>query len=102
MKIGFIGLGNVGGKLAGTLLRNGHALVVRDLNPLLVFLAVWFGGWLWGIAGIVIAVPTLVALKVAAEHRRAGHALVAFLGPAGSARRSTTRRRAQSGSEMTA
>ena len=32
MKIGFIGLGNVGGKLAGTLLRNGHALVVRDLN----------------------------------------------------------------------
>jgi 3-hydroxyisobutyrate dehydrogenase len=33
MKIGFIGLGNVGGKLAGTLLRNGHALVVRDLNP---------------------------------------------------------------------
>ena len=36
MKIGFIGLGNVGGKLAGTLLRNGHALVVRDLNPLLV------------------------------------------------------------------
>jgi 3-hydroxyisobutyrate dehydrogenase len=36
MKIGFIGLGNVGGKLAGTLLRNGHALVVRDLNPQLV------------------------------------------------------------------
>jgi 3-hydroxyisobutyrate dehydrogenase len=33
MKIGFIGLGNVGGKLAGTLLRNGHALMVRDLNP---------------------------------------------------------------------
>jgi 3-hydroxyisobutyrate dehydrogenase len=33
MKIGFIGLGNVGGKLAGTLLRNGHTLVVRDLNP---------------------------------------------------------------------
>jgi 3-hydroxyisobutyrate dehydrogenase len=36
MRIGFIGLGNVGGKLAGTLLRNGHTLVVRDLNPLLV------------------------------------------------------------------
>src|SRR3984957_15478426 len=36
MKIGFIGLGNVGGKLAGTLLRNGHALVVRDLSPQLV------------------------------------------------------------------
>jgi 3-hydroxyisobutyrate dehydrogenase len=32
MKIGFIGLGNVGGKLAATLLRNGYPLMVRDLN----------------------------------------------------------------------
>ncbi|MBV8742785.1 MAG: NAD(P)-dependent oxidoreductase [Sinobacteraceae bacterium] len=32
-KIGFIGLGNVGGKLAGSLLRHGMALSVRDLNP---------------------------------------------------------------------
>ena len=33
MKIGFIGLGNVGGKLAGSLLRNGFDLTVRDLDP---------------------------------------------------------------------
>ncbi len=32
MKIAFIGLGNVGGKLAGSLLRNGFDLTVRDLN----------------------------------------------------------------------
>ena len=32
MRIGFIGLGNVGGKLAGSLLRNGYDLVVRDLD----------------------------------------------------------------------
>ena len=32
MKIGFIGLGNVGGKLSGSLLRNGMALSVHDLN----------------------------------------------------------------------
>ena len=32
MKIGFIGLGNVGGKLAGSLLRNGIDLTVRDLD----------------------------------------------------------------------
>ena len=32
MKIGFIGLGNVGGKLAGSLLRNGFDLAVLDLN----------------------------------------------------------------------
>ncbi len=32
MKVGFIGLGNVGGKLAGSLLRNGLELTVRDLD----------------------------------------------------------------------
>lgn len=33
LKVGFIGLGNVGGKLAGSLLRNGVDLTVRDLDP---------------------------------------------------------------------
>ena len=32
MHIGFIGLGNVGGKLAGSILRNGYKLTVRDLD----------------------------------------------------------------------
>ena len=32
LKVGFIGLGNVGGKLAGCLLRNGFDLTVRDLD----------------------------------------------------------------------
>ena len=32
MRIGFVGLGNVGGKLAGSLLRNGLDLTVRDLD----------------------------------------------------------------------
>lgn len=36
MKIGFIGLGNVGGKLSGSLLRNGIDLTVHDLNADLV------------------------------------------------------------------
>ena len=33
MRIGFIGLGNVGAKLAGSLLRNGFDLTVRDAEP---------------------------------------------------------------------
>jgi 3-hydroxyisobutyrate dehydrogenase len=33
MRVGFIGLGNVGGQLAGNLLRHGVALAVRDLDP---------------------------------------------------------------------
>ena len=32
LKVGFIGLGNVGAKLAGSLLRNGVDLIVRDLH----------------------------------------------------------------------
>lgn len=32
MRVGFIGLGNVGGKLAGSLFRNGIDLTVRDLD----------------------------------------------------------------------
>ncbi|MFT5219318.1 MAG: 3-hydroxyisobutyrate dehydrogenase [Planctomycetota bacterium] len=32
LKVGFIGLGNIGGKLAGSLLRNGIDLTVRDLD----------------------------------------------------------------------
>ncbi len=36
MQVGFIGLGSVGGKLAGSLLRNGAALRVHDLDAALV------------------------------------------------------------------
>ncbi len=36
MKVGFIGLGSAGGNLAGTLVRNGVDLAVRDLDPALV------------------------------------------------------------------
>ena len=36
MRVGFIGLGNVGGKLSGSLLRNGIDLTVHDLNDDLV------------------------------------------------------------------
>jgi len=53
-----------------------------QLNPMLVFLALWFGGLFWGIAGIILATPTLVALKVVAENARAGEPLVNFLSPA--------------------
>ena len=32
MQVGFVGLGNVGAKLAGNLLRHGHTLRIRDLD----------------------------------------------------------------------
>jgi predicted PurR-regulated permease PerM len=52
-----------------------------ELNPIMVFLALWLGGWFWGVAGIVMAVPTLLSLKVAAQHSRLGRPLTEFLSP---------------------
>ena len=75
----YLGLATIEGQVVQPLLV-GRRL---DLNPILVFLAVWFGGWFWGVAGIVIAVPSLVALKVAATHSERAGAVVAFLSPSG-------------------
>jgi predicted PurR-regulated permease PerM len=52
-----------------------------EVNPIMVFLALWVAGWFWGVAGIVLAIPGLVALKVAAEHSPNGTPLVEFLSP---------------------
>jgi predicted PurR-regulated permease PerM len=52
-----------------------------DLNPIMVFLALWFAGWFWGVAGIVMAVPALVSLKVAAANSAHGAPLMEFLSP---------------------
>jgi predicted PurR-regulated permease PerM len=35
----------------------------------------------WGIPGVLLATPTLVAIKVLAEHSSGGGALLDFLGP---------------------
>ncbi len=37
-----------------------------DVSPLIVFLCLWFGGWLWGIAGVALAVPLLVTARALA------------------------------------
>ncbi|MGC1459229.1 MAG: AI-2E family transporter [Steroidobacteraceae bacterium] len=52
-----------------------------EVNPLLIFLALWFGGLFWGVAGIVLATPLLVALKVIAENAKSGKPMMEFLGP---------------------
>jgi predicted PurR-regulated permease PerM len=51
------------------------------INPLLIFLALWFGGLFWGIAGVVLATPALLTLKVVAEHAISGKSVMEFLGP---------------------
>lgn len=54
-----------------------------ELNPMIVFLALWFGGWFWGVAGIIMAVPALVSLKVVAAHSLRGEPMTEFLSPNG-------------------
>jgi predicted PurR-regulated permease PerM len=51
-----------------------------DVNPLLIFLGLWFGGIFWGIAGVILATPILVALKVVAKNAPHGQAMLQFLG----------------------
>ncbi len=52
-----------------------------EMNSVVVFLAVAFWGWLWGIIGAIIAVPMLVVVKVFADHMDGLHGLGQFLGP---------------------
>jgi predicted PurR-regulated permease PerM len=73
----YLGLATLEGQIVQPLLV-GHRL---DLSPVIVFLALWVGGWFWGIAGVVMAVPGLVALKVVAEHSERGLPLLEFLSP---------------------
>jgi predicted PurR-regulated permease PerM len=53
-----------------------------QVNPLLIFLALWFCGVFWGLAGIILSTPILVVCKVVAEHADNGAALLKFMGPA--------------------
>jgi predicted PurR-regulated permease PerM len=41
------------------------------LNPLIVFLAVLFWGWIWGIVGVLLAVPITMAFKIFCDHSKA-------------------------------
>lgn len=78
----YLGLATIEGQIVQPLLV-GRRL---ELNPIIVFLALWFGGWYWGVAGIVMAIPLLVALKVVGQHSPRGTALVEFLSPSGDRR----------------
>ena len=50
------------------------------MNPVMVFVAVLLLGWLWGIAGMFIAVPILATLKVICDHVERFAALGEYLG----------------------
>jgi predicted PurR-regulated permease PerM len=53
-----------------------------SLSPLIVFLGLWLWGWLWGVAGMFLATPILIAVKAIGCELRSWAPAVEFLGPA--------------------
>ena len=86
MKIGFIGLGNVGGKLSGSLLRNGYELTVRDLDravaqPLLDRGARWAGSPAELAAACELVITCLPSPAASAAVMEADDGILPALGP---------------------
>ena len=86
MKIGFIGLGNVGAKLAGSLLRNGFDLMVRDVEADAAQDLLDQGAE-WGLSGQEMAqncdviITCLPSPTVSAEVMEAEQGVLAGMGP---------------------
>ena len=49
------------------------------LNPVMVLLSLSFWGWMWGIAGIILAVPILAAFKIFCAHIQPIEPIAEFL-----------------------
>jgi predicted PurR-regulated permease PerM len=52
-----------------------------EVNALVILLAVWFGYGFWGIPGMLLATPSLVAIKVAAQYQPSWRTVRDFLTP---------------------
>jgi predicted PurR-regulated permease PerM len=49
------------------------------LNPVIILLSLTFWGWIWGIVGIILAVPILAAFKIFCAHIKPMEPLAEFL-----------------------
>jgi len=50
-----------------------------SLNPVMILLSLMFWGWLWGIVGVILAVPILAAFKIFCAHIKPMEPLAEFL-----------------------
>lgn len=50
------------------------------LHPVIIFIAVIFGGWIWGVVGALIAIPLLSILKIFCNYIKSMQSLGKFLG----------------------
>jgi predicted PurR-regulated permease PerM len=49
------------------------------LNPVAIFVAIMLWGWLWGIVGVLLAVPLLASFKIICERVEPMHPIAEFL-----------------------
>ena len=49
------------------------------LNPVMVLLSLIFWGWMWGVAGVILAVPILAAFKIFCAHLKPLEPVAEFL-----------------------
>jgi predicted PurR-regulated permease PerM len=49
------------------------------LNPVAIFIAIMLWGWLWGLVGVLLAVPLLASFKIICERVEALHGIAEFL-----------------------
>lgn len=50
-----------------------------SLNPIVIMLAIFVAGWMWGIGGIFLAVPLLLILKIACDNIASLSSIAVFL-----------------------
>jgi predicted PurR-regulated permease PerM len=53
---------------------------IAHMNSAAVFISLLFWGWLWGIWGLLLAIPIIVIVKVVAQHVEQLHPLAELLG----------------------
>jgi predicted PurR-regulated permease PerM len=71
----FLGLHLIEGQLVTPLIV-GRRL---SLDPVMVFLALMLFGWLWGVAGLLLAMPLLTCVRIVAERIPAWSTLAKLL-----------------------
>jgi predicted PurR-regulated permease PerM len=66
--------------LVGTFITTWMTGRIAKMNPAAVFIGLLFWGWLWGIWGLLLGIPIIVAIKVVAENVEGMHNIAELLG----------------------
>lgn len=76
----------IGGVVIGVAIIEGYVLTpwltsrAGAMNPAAVFLGLIFWGWLWGLPGLLLAVPILMVMKAICDHVEALQPISSLLG----------------------